>query len=231
MLLNNFRYIILIFIFIFISIFFFSDFKDIFTFSYVKENLVSFKLAYEENLLLFILLFSLIYIVSSALSLPIATLLTLISGYIFGLALGTLIVSLCSTVGATIAFLTSKFLFFDFIQKKYKKQLLIINKEFTNEGFLYIFALRLVPIFPFFIVNIVTSLLPIKVHTFFWVSMVGMFPATLVYVNAGNQLSKINSFSDILTFQLFIAFSLIGLLPLTTNFFLKKIKKKRNNRI
>ena len=207
MLLNNSKYIILIFILIFISIFFLSDFKDIFTLSYVKENLVSFKMV--------------------ALSLPIATLLTLISGYIFGLALGTLIVSLCSTVGATIAFLTSKYLFFDFIQKKYKKQLLIINKEFTNEGFLYIFALRLVPIFPFFIVNIVTSLLPIKVHTFFWVSMVGMFPATLVYVNAGNQLSKINSFSDILTFQLFIAFSLIGLLPLTTNFLLKKIKKKK----
>ena len=224
---KNLRYIIIFFILILISIFFFSDLKNFFTLGYVKENLINIRLLFKENVLLFSLIFSLIYIMSSALSLPFATLLTLLSGYIFGLTLGTLIVSLCSTVGASIAFLTSKFLFYGFIQKKYKKQLVTINKEFINEGIFYIFALRLVPVFPFFVVNIVTSLLPIKLSTFFWVSMLGMFPATLVYVNAGNELSKINSFSDILSFQVLISFSLIGILPLTIKFLLNKIRRKK----
>ena len=224
---KNLRYIIIFFILILISIFFFSDLKKFFTLVYVKENLINIRLLFKENVLLFSLVFSLIYIMSSALSLPFATLLTLLSGYIFGLTLGTLIVSLCSTVGASIAFLTSKFLFYDFIQKKYKKQLVTINNEFINEGIFYIFALRLVPVFPFFVVNIVTSLLPIKLGTFFWVSMLGMFPATLVYVNAGNELSKINSFSDILSFQVLISFSLIGILPLTIKFLLNKIRRNK----
>lgn len=224
---KNLRYIIIFFILILISIFFFSDLKNFFTLGYVKENLINIRLLFKENVLLFSLIFSLIYIMSSALSLPFATLLTLLSGYIFGLTLGTFIVSLCSTVGASIAFLTSKFLFYDFIQKKYKKQLVTINNEFINEGIFYIFALRLVPVFPFFVVNIVTSLLPIKLSTFFWVSMLGMFPATLVYVNAGNELSKINSFSDILSFQVLISFSLIGILPLTIKFLLNKIRRKK----
>ena len=227
MLFKNLRYIIIFFILILISIFFFSDLKNFFTLGYVKGNLINIRLLFKENVLLFSLIFSLIYIMSSALSLPFATLLTLLSGYIFGLTLGTFIVSLCSTVGASIAFLTSKFLFYDFIQKKYKKQLVTINNEFINEGIFYIFALRLVPVFPFFVVNIVTSLLPIKLSTFFWVSMLGMFPATLVYVNAGNELSKINSFSDILSFQVLISFSLIGILPLTIKFLLNKIRRKK----
>ena len=105
-------------IYILISIFFFSDLKNFFTLNYIKENLINFRLYYAENIFLFILVFSLIYIISSALSFPFATLLSLLSGYIFGLSLGTLIVSLCSTVGASIAFLTSKFLFYDYIQKK-----------------------------------------------------------------------------------------------------------------
>lgn len=224
---KNLRYIIIFFIIILITIFFFSDLKNFFTLSYVKENLINFRLLFKENVLLFSFIFSLIYIMSSALSLPFATLLTLLSGYIFGLTFGAFVVSLCSTVGASIAFLTSKFLFYDFIQKKYKKQLVTINNEFINEGIFYIFALRLVPVFPFFVVNIVTSLLPIKLSTFFWVSMLGMFPATLVYVNAGNELSKINSFSDILSFQVFISFSLIGILPLTIKFLLNKIRRKK----
>ena len=227
MLFKNLRYIIIFFILILISILFFSDLNNFFTLGYVQENLINFRLLYEENLFLFSLIFSLIYILSSALSLPFATLLTLLSGYIFGLALGTFIVSLCSTVGASIAFLTSKYLFYDYIQKRYKKQLVTINNEFINEGIFYIFALRLVPVFPFFVVNIVTSLLPIKLSTFFWVSILGMFPATLVYVNAGKELSKINSFSDILSFQVLISFSLIGILPLTIKFLLKKIRRKK----
>ena len=224
---KNLRYIIIFFILILISIFFFSDLKNFFTLGYVKENLINIRLLFKENVLLFSLIFSLIYIMSSALSLPFATLLTLLSGYIFGLTLGAFIVSLCSTVGASIAFLTSKYLFYDYIQKRYKKQLVTINNEFINEGIFYIFALRLVPVFPFFVVNIVTSLLPIKLSTFFWVSMLGMFPATLVYVNAGNELSKINSFSDILSFQVLISFSLIGILPLTIKFLLNKIRRKK----
>ncbi len=227
MLLKNLKYIIFFFILILISIFLFSDLKGFFTLSYVKQNLINFRLLYKENILLFSLTFSLIYITTSALSLPFATLLTLLSGYIFGLTFGTFIVSLCSTVGASIAFLTSKFLFYDYIQKRYKKQLVTINNEFIKEGIFYIFALRLVPVFPFFVVNIVTSLLPVKLSTFFWISLLGMFPATLVYVNAGDELSKINSFSDIFSFQVLISFSLIGILPLTIKFLLKKIRRKK----
>ncbi len=227
MLFKNLRYITFFFILIIIFILFFSDLKNFFTLGYVKENLLNFRLLYKENVILFSLTFSLIYILSSALSLPFATLLTMLSGYIFGLALGTFIVSLCSTIGASIAFLASKFLFYNYIQNRYKKQLVTINNKFINEGIFYIFALRLVPVFPFFVVNILTSLLPIKLSTFFWVSILGMFPATLVYVNAGNELSKINSFSDILSFQVLISFSLIGILPLTIKFLLKKIRRKK----
>ena len=131
---KNLRYIIIFFILILISIFFFSDLKNFFTLGYVKENLINIRLLFKENVLLFSLIFSLIYIMSSALSLPFATLLTLLSGYIFGLTLGAFIVSLCSTVGASIAFLTSKFLFYDFIQKKYKKSVEIGSYPFFRLG-------------------------------------------------------------------------------------------------
>ena len=201
-----------------------TDIKDIFSLDYIQKNLYNLNLFYEKYSFLFILIFSFVYIIFTALSIPVATILSLLAGFIFGLSLGTFIVSLSSTIGAMCAFLVSKFMFFNFVQKKYKKQLVTINNQFKKEGKFYIFALRLVPVFPFFIVNVVASILPIRTWTFFWVSALGMLPATIVYVNAGRQLSKINTLNDIISFEILISFSLIGILPLLLKLFLKKLR-------
>ena len=219
------KYLIVIIVIVIFIIFNISDVKDIFSLEYIQKNLYNFNLFYEKHSFLFIFTFSFVYIIFTAFSIPVATLLTLLAGFVFGLSLGTFIVSLSSTIGAVCAFLVSKFMFFNFVQKKYKKQMVKINNQFKKEGIFYIFALRLVPVFPFFVVNVVTSLLPIRTWTFFWVSALGMLPATIVYVNAGKQLSKINTLNDIVSFEILISFSLIGILPLFLKLLLKKIRR------
>ena len=127
------------------------------------------------------------YIVMAALSLPGAAILTLAGGALFGLVAGTLAVSLASTVGATLVFLAARFLFRDTVQKRFGKRLKRINEGVERDGAFYLLALRLVPIFPFWVINLVMALTPIRTWTYAWVSLVGMFPATVVYVNAGGR--------------------------------------------
>ena len=134
---------------------------------------------------------------------------TLFGGFIFGLEIGIIIVSFSSSIGALLSFLIIRFICYDYFQKKYKKELYRLNENFKKEGIFYIFALRLIPTFPFFLINGLSALLPIKSWTYFWVSFLGMLPATVVYVNAGQQLSMINKISDIISLKLFIAFCLI----------------------
>ena len=182
--------------------------------------------AYQARPIEIISLYFIIYVVITGLSLPGATLMTLVGGALFGTALGILIISFASTIGATFAFLLSRYFFKDWVQKKFSKQLATINEGVEKEGSYYLFTLRLVPLFPFFIINLVMGLTPIKTLSFYWVSQVGMFLGTFVYVNAGTQLAKLDSLSGILSPALIVSFSLLGLLPLVT----KKITELINSR-
>ena len=155
-----------------------------------------------------------IYIVMAALSLPGATIMTLAAGFIFGLLPGLVAVSIASTIGATLAFLFARYVLRDSIQRKFGARLETINEGIRREGALYLFTLRLIPIFPFFVINLVFGLTTLKTWTFAWVSQVGMLVGTAVYVNAGTQLGQLESLSGILSPGLLGAFVLLGLFPL-----------------
>lgn len=157
-----------------------------------------------------------VYVISTALSFPGATILTLAGGAIFGFGPGTLIVSFASTMGATVAFLVSRFLLRDWVQSKFREKLMAINEGVKKEGAFYLFTLRLVPAFPFFLVNLVMGLTPIKTATFYWVSQLGMLAGTMAYVYAGTQLSQIQSLRGIVSPRLLLSFAIIGVLPLVS---------------
>jgi pyruvate/2-oxoglutarate dehydrogenase complex dihydrolipoamide dehydrogenase (E3) component/uncharacterized membrane protein YdjX (TVP38/TMEM64 family) len=159
-------------------------------------------------------LFFVAYVAVAALSLPGAAIMSLAAGAIFGLPWGTVIVSFASSVGATAAFLSSRFLFRDWVQSRFGGRMRAIHSGLENEGAFYLFALRLVPAFPFFAVNLLMGLTRIRIRTFYWVSQIGMLPATLVYVNAGQQLGTISSIRGLLSPWLIGSFVLLGMFPL-----------------
>ncbi len=169
---------------------------------------------YESHPFVTALCFFALYVAVTGLSLPGATILTLAAGAIFGLGWGTLIVSFASSIGATLAFLASRFLLRDWVQSKFGTTLKRINDGVEREGALYLFTLRLIPVVPFFVVNLAMGLTPLRARTFYWVSQVGMLAGTLVYVNAGTQLARLESLSGILSPGLIGAFVLLGLFPL-----------------
>ncbi len=168
-----------------------------------------------------------IYVLVTALSLPGATVMTLAGGMIFGFWLGALIVSFASSIGASLAFLVSRFLFRDFIQSKYGERLSVINQGMAREGRFYLFSLRLIPAFPFFLINLLMGLTPIKLREFFLVSQVGMLPGTLAYVNAGTQLGQIESAVGILSPTILISFALLGIFPLLAKKLVDRLRPHR----
>ena len=171
--------------------------------------------------------FFLIYVAFTALSLPAATLLTAAAGALFGLIEGTLLVSFASSIGATLACLASRYVFRDAVQRRFGTRLQTINEGMQREGGGYLFTLRLVPAFPFFAVNMLMGLSQLPIVTFYWVSQLGMLPATLVVVNAGTQLESLHSLSGILSLRLAGSFLLLGLLPLLARWLLARIKGHR----
>jgi pyruvate/2-oxoglutarate dehydrogenase complex dihydrolipoamide dehydrogenase (E3) component/uncharacterized membrane protein YdjX (TVP38/TMEM64 family) len=171
--------------------------------------------------------FFLVYVAFAALSLPAATLLTLAGGALFGLLEGTLLVSFASSVGATLSFLASRFVFRDTVQKRFGKRLHAVNEGMQREGALYLFTLRLVPMIPFFVVNLLMGLTKLPVRTFYWVSQVGMLAATLVFVNAGTQLASLKSLSGILSPRIVGSFVLLGVFPLLARWSVGRVKARR----
>ncbi len=155
----------------------------------------------------------------TTLSFPGATILTLAGAATFGFSISLIVISFASSIGATLAFLISRYLFKDYIQKKFSQQLKVINKGLDQEGAFYLFSLRLIPIFPFFLINLLMGLTSINAVSYYFVSQIGMLLGTIVYVNAGAQLSQINSLKEIMSPQVIASFILLGLLPL----FAKKI--------
>lgn len=173
------------------------------------------------------LVYFLVYVLATALSLPGAVVLTLAGGAIFGLVWGTLLVSFASTIGATAAFLTARYLLRDAIQARYGDRLKAINAGIERDGAFYLFTLRLVPLFPFFLINLLLGLSSMPARRFFWVSQLGMFAGTLVYVNAGTQLAELRSLSGILSPSLIAAFVLLGVFPWLTNTLLASLRRRR----
>lgn len=196
--------------------FFAFDLGQYLSLEYLKARQIELEAYLEAHRVRTLLIFFVIYVVVTGVSLPGAAIMTLAGGAILGLLWGTVIVSFASTAGATIAFLIARFLLRDFVQARFGNRLQTINAGIEKDGAFYLFTLRLVPLFPFFAINLLMALTPMRTRTFYWVSQAGMLPATLVYVNAGTQLARIDSLSDLLSPAMLISFALLGLFPLIT---------------
>lgn len=218
------RFLVLLLLAMIIGLFYFFDLSIFFNFNYIKseqQNLIEY---YQNFPLKMILLFSLVYITCAALCLPGALLLSLLAGAIFGVFLGTILVSFSSTIGATIAFLISRYMFRDLIQNKFATQLSTFNQGIEKDGGAYLFSLRLVPAFPFFLVNLLMGITTIKISRYYLISQIGMLPASFLIVNAGTQLSKLENVTGILSPTILVSFAVLGFFP----FIMKKIMVKIN---
>ena len=173
----------------------------------------------SENYLAYYLFFFVIYFLVAVFALPIAAILCLIIGALFGLVQGIILASFASSLGALVCFLISRYLFKNFIERKFDKALKIINAGIAKDGIYYLFFVRMTPIFPFFLINLLFSVTKIKALQFYIVSQIGMLLGTLLFINAGTQLAKINSIEDILNKYVIISLVLIALIPIV----LKKI--------
>lgn len=192
----------------------------------IKQSYGDLKLLIDAKPLFYYLLFFIAYIVVTALALPIALLKTVLAGALFGLLPGVILTSFASTIGSTSCFLLSRYLFRDSVQERYQKYLSKVNQGIKEEGLLYLLFLRLSPIFPFFVINLTFGLTQMKWSNFYLISQIGMLPATILFVNAGNQLEKINDIQDILSYKLIISLSAIGLLPIITKRIYERFKTK-----
>ena len=194
---------------------------------YFKSQQAAFEAFYRDHPVRTAAAYFAIYVAVTGLSLPGAAILTLAGGAIFGLLWGVVIVSFASTIGATLAFLASRFVLRDWVQAKFGDKLRPVNDGIAREGAFYLFALRLVPAFPFFVINLVMGLTPIRAATFYWVSQVGMFAGTVVYVYAGTQLAQVTSLKGILSPGLLGAFVLLGLFPFLAKRVLGAMKARK----
>jgi pyruvate/2-oxoglutarate dehydrogenase complex dihydrolipoamide dehydrogenase (E3) component/uncharacterized membrane protein YdjX (TVP38/TMEM64 family) len=192
-------------------------------------SLELFQQYYQQQPLIFALIYFVIYVLATSLSLPGAALLTIMGGMIFGLWVGVLLVSFASTLGATAAFLMSRFVLRDWVQAKFSNYLTAVNAGVEKDGALYLFSLRLIPLFPFWIINLVMGLMPIKVRTYYWVSQLGMLAGTFVFVNAGASLGGIDELSTagILTPKVLLSFALLAVFPFIARYFLAGLQQRK----
>ena len=204
---------------------FFFDIGQYLSFETIKEQHEKLILLIDSNFIFYFILFFFIYIIVTAFALPFAAIKTVLAGALFGLIPGVILTSFASSIGSTLCFLMSRFVLRDFVQNKYSKYLDKINRGIKEDGVYYLFFLRLSPIFPFFIINLVFGLTKMKAMTFYIISQIGMLIGTVVFVNAGVQLSKISTMSDILSFKLILSFIFIGLVPLIIKKLIQIIKK------
>ena len=221
------RIVLLVLISALVLGFFAFDLQHYLTLESMKSQQLAIASYRQHHPVLTVLLYAVLYVMTTGLSLPGATVLTLAGGAMFGLLWGTIIVSFASTFGATLAFLAARFLFRDPVKAKFGTRLQAIDEGVSRDGAFYLFTLRLVPVFPFFMINLAMGLTPIKVRTFYWVSQVGMLAGTLVYVNAGTELAKIDSLSGILSPALIGSFALLGVFPLAAKKLLDIVKQRK----
>jgi uncharacterized membrane protein YdjX (TVP38/TMEM64 family) len=171
--------------------------------------------------------FFILYVAVTGLSIPGAAIMSLVAGALFGVVVGTIIVSFASTIGATLAFLSARFVLRDWVQGKFGTRLRVIDDGLQKDGAFYVFTLRLIPVFPFFVINLLMGLTRIKTPTFFWVSQLGMLPATIVFVNAGTQISRIESPAGLLSPALIASFAALAFFPWAAKGIVALLKRGR----
>jgi len=203
------------------------DLHSLLTLDSLKGRLEQFREFQAESPFMVAGVFFAAYVAVTAFSIPGAAVMTLAAGALFGLLQGLIIVSFASTIGATLAFIGARYLLRDSVQAKFGNRLKAINEGVEREGAFYLFTLRLVPVFPFFLINLLMGLTSMKAFTFFWVSQLGMLAGTVVYVNAGTELAKIDSLSGILSPGLILSFVLLGIFPLIAKKVTDKIKARK----
>jgi uncharacterized membrane protein YdjX (TVP38/TMEM64 family) len=199
--------------------------------SYMKESRDKFQMLYAENRAAVIAVYVAIYLLVTTLSLPGAAVLGLAAGSLFGLFTGTVVVSFASSIGATLACAVSRFILRDWVQKKFGDRLKMVNEGIEKEGAFYLFTLRLIPVFPFWLINLIMGLTKMPLRTYYWVSQVGMLPGTIVFVNAGKEIAKVDSLSGILSPGLIFSFVLLGLFPITAKKILTFYKSGRTDKV
>ena len=204
----------------------YSQFGEYASLAYIKEQQAVFKDYYQANKPQVLAVFFAGYVAVTALSLPGAAIMTLLAGALFGLLTGVLVVSFASSLGATLAFLVARFVLGESLQKKYGDKLQKINQGIEREGKFYLFTMRLIPAFPFFLINILMGLTKIPALSFYWVSQLGMLAGTVVYVFAGTQLATIESLADILSPGLIAAFVALGVFPLAAKKALALVRRQ-----
>ena len=193
--------------------YFLFDLGQILSLENFKASQADIVAAKDANPVLYIAGFFILYVAVTGLSIPGAAIMTLIAGALSGVVVGTIIVSFASTLGASLAFLSARFVLREWVQGKFGQRLRAIDEGLEKDGAFYLFTLRLIPVFPFFVINLLMGLTRIKTGTFFWVSQLGMLPATIVFVNAGTQISRIESTAGLLSPMLIASFVALALFP------------------
>lgn len=221
------RTLLVLLIIALVASFFIFDLGQYLTLEYLKSQRQALDDFYVGHTVITLAVYFILYVAVTSLSLPGATIMTLAGGAVFGFATSLFVISFASTIGATLAFLIARFVLRDYVQTKYKDKLNTINDGIEREGDFYLFTLRLIPLVPFFVINLVMGLTPMKAWRFYLVSQVGMLPGTMVYVNAGNQLGSLESLVGILSPGLILSFALLGVFPLVAKKLVDYIKARR----
>lgn len=203
------------------------DLGHLLTLDGLKQSRDTLVALYQDRPVMTLTVFFVAYVVSTALSFPGAAVLTLAAGAMFGVVVGTIVVSFASSIGATLAFLASRHLLRDSIQARFVDLMASINAGMQRDGALYLLTLRLVPVFPFFLVNLLVALTAISAARFYWVSQIGMFAGTIVFVNAGTQLAAIHTLSDVLSPSLLLSFVLLGVFPLIAKQIVNLLQRRK----
>ena len=201
------------------------DLDKVLSFSMIKNTYQDIQTLVNKNYTFYYLIFFILYVIVTAFALPISLLKTLLAGALFGFWPGLILVSFASSIGSTFCFLFSRYALRNYTQVKFGKYLEKVNKGVDQDGWLYLLFLRLSPIFPFFIINLVFGLTKMRALEFYLVSQVGMFIGTAIFVNAGVQIGNLNSIEEILTLKVIMSLTLIGIFPLLIKFIYKKLKK------
>jgi len=197
------------------------------TLDHIRQSQEKFQQFYILHPILSILTFVGIYIPVLALNIPGAVVLGLVSGALFGPVIGTVVVSFASSAGATLGCAAARYLLRDWVQNKLGARLAQINRGIAEEGAFYLFSMRLIPVIPFFAINLVMGLTAMRLTTFYWVSQLGMLPGTAIFVNAGSQIASINSPSDIISGELALSLSLLGLFPYAAKHLISWLRSRR----
>jgi uncharacterized membrane protein YdjX (TVP38/TMEM64 family) len=200
------------------------SFGDLFTLENAKQQHEALKQTIADNFIQSAAIYFAVYVAVTAFSIPGAAVVTLLGAALFGFWTSLVLVSFASTIGATIAFISSRYLLRDWVQSKFGDKLSSINEGIEKDGSFYLFSLRLIPVFPFFLINLLMGLTPIKVSRFYLVSQLGMLPGTMVYLNAGTQLAEIDSLSGIASPTVIGSFVLLGLFPIIAKWIMQKVR-------